>query len=193
MTPQTPTDGKLVKIDKKGRFLKNVSSWNKGKKGFRHSGSFQKGHKINFGRHWKMSEKGKKNISKVHIGKHFSLKTEFKKGQIAWNKGKKCFWAKPPIYFGEKSSNWRGGISFEPYSVDWNESLRRTIRERDRYACQLCGKLQGDLAHDIHHIDYNKLNCNPNNLITLCHSCNAKVNGNRNYWTNYFKQKCQKK
>ena len=89
----------------------------------------------------------------------------------------------------EKHHNWKGGKSFEPYSLDWTETLRRSIRKRDNYICQLCDKQQGDIAHDIHHIDYNKQNCNPNNLITLCHSCNARVNYKREYWTNFFQQK----
>jgi len=90
---------------------------------------------------------------------------------------------------GELARNWQGGKSFEPYSVDWNETLRQSIRERDRYICRLCGKSQGDRAHSVHHIDYCKQNCNPDNLITLCVSCNVKVNKNRNYWTDYFKHK----
>jgi len=87
---------------------------------------------------------------------------------------------------GEKNSSWRGGISFEPYSIDWTETLRRSIRERDHYICQLCGQTQGDIALDVHHIDYNKQNCNPNNLITLCHSCHTKTGFNREYWIEYF-------
>jgi len=39
----------------------------------------------------------------------------------------------------------------------------------------------------IHHIDYDKQNCNENNLITVCNSCNSKVNYNRDYWFVYFK------
>jgi len=38
------------------------------------------------------------------------------------------------------------------------------------------------------HIDYNKKNCNPDNLITLCHSCHSKTNHNRNYWVKKFVQ-----
>ena len=90
---------------------------------------------------------------------------------------------------GEKHYNWQGGKSFEPYSTDWTQSLRRTIRERDRYTCQLCSKPQGDRVHSVHHIDHNKKNCNPNNLITLCAGCNTKVNYNRIYWIDYFKSK----
>lgn len=41
-------------------------------------------------------------------------------------------------------------------------------------------------SNQVHHIDYNKLNCNPNNLITLCKSCHMKTNFNREYWLDYF-------
>jgi 5-methylcytosine-specific restriction endonuclease McrA len=84
---------------------------------------------------------------------------------------------------------WKGGISFTPYPVDWTRTLRRSIRERDSYECQMCGAPQEDRAWDIHHIDYDKENCDPNNLITLCHACHSKTNVNREYWTNYFKTK----
>ena len=87
---------------------------------------------------------------------------------------------------GENHPNWVGGTSFEPYSLDWTETLRRSIRERDNYTCQLCSKQQGDKAFHIHHIDYNKKNCNPNNLITLCRSCHPKTNFKRKYWEDYF-------
>lgn len=62
---------------------------------------FQRGHKINLGKHWKMSEEGRKRLSEVRKGKHYSPSTEFKKGmklpksiiekmksRIPWNKGK---------------------------------------------------------------------------------------------------------
>ena len=88
----------------------------------------------------------------------------------------------------EKHWNWQGGRSFEPYSVDWTETLRRSIRERDNYICQLCSQY----GNNVHHIDYDKQNCNPNNLITLCRGCNAGVNSNRDYWANYFQSRlCQ--
>jgi 5-methylcytosine-specific restriction endonuclease McrA len=76
--------------------------------------------------------------------------------------------------------------SFEPYSVDWTTTLKISIRQRDRYTCQICGKQQGDNAFSVHHIDYNKQNCNPENLITLCNSCHSKTNYNRKEWIEYF-------
>jgi hypothetical protein len=83
---------------------------------------------------------------------------------------------------GEKNPNWNGGTSFEPYSVDWTQTLRRTVRERDNYTCQLCKKAQEDRTFDCHHIDYNKKNCCPENLITLCRRCHISTNQFRSFW-----------
>ena len=33
----------------------------------------------------------------------------------------------------------------------------------------------------LHHIDYNKNNCGPDNLITLCNSCNSQANKDRGW------------
>ena len=71
--------------------------------------------------------------------------------------------------------------------VDWTRTLRISIRERDHYTCRLCGEEQGDITYSVHHKDYNKNNCNPDNLITLCNSCHSKTNTNREYWIEYFK------
>lgn len=83
---------------------------------------------------------------------------------------------------GEKHWNWQDGKSYEPYSIDWTETLRRSIRERDHYICQLCSQY----GNIVHHKDYNKKNCDPKNLITLCIRCNPKVNFNKEYWIRHF-------
>ena len=88
-------------------------------------------------------------------------------------------------HLGPKCIFWKGGISFEPYSVDWTETLRRAIKERDRFRCQLCSR---DNYLVVHHIDYNKKNCDPKNLITLCPSCHSKTNSRRNEWEAIFKK-----
>jgi hypothetical protein len=88
---------------------------------------------------------------------------------------------------GENSYLWRGGISCEPYTVDWTKTLKRSIRERDGYTCQICGTEQCDEAFSVHHIDYDKKNCDPKNLVTLCRRCHTKTNYKRNYWLNFFK------
>lgn len=82
----------------------------------------------------------------------------------------------------EKNPNWRGGKSFEPYTIDWTITLKRAIRERDNYICRVCNQY----GNFIHHIDYDKTNCNPDNLVTLCNSCHSKTNFNRDYWITYF-------
>jgi hypothetical protein len=84
----------------------------------------------------------------------------------------------------ERHPNWHGGISFEPYSPEFDK-LKPQIKQRDGYRCQLCGSPEG---LTVHHIDYNKKNNNPSNLITLCFSCNSKVNFNRAYWIDYFRR-----
>lgn len=83
---------------------------------------------------------------------------------------------------GEKSHLWKGGISFEPYSIEWRNELKIKIRKRDKFICQMCGKN----GLSVHHIDYNKKNCNPNNLITLCRRCHGKTNCNRIKWIIFF-------
>lgn len=75
---------------------------------------------------------------------------------------------------------------YKDYPINWTDTLKRAIRERDNYVCRLCNKQQCDITHHIHHIDYNKNNCSPDNLITLCVSCHSKTNYKRNYWKQYF-------
>ena len=140
---------------------------------------------------WKNSKKTKEKISKTlqnHIVKKDTRNkiALLNKGMLMGDKNP----AKRPEIRkilseqkkGNKNPNWQNGKSFEPYTTDWTKVLRRSIRERDNYICQKCGQY----GNTVHHIDYIKKNCNPDNLITLCNSCNLKVNVNRNYWTNYF-------
>jgi hypothetical protein len=144
----------------------------------------------------------KEKISKALKGKKYPYRPHPKAvGRIVWNKGKPWdeeikqkmsrvhFGKKLPERSKEKHWNWKGGISEESYNIDWTKTLRRSIRERDKYTCQICKIPQEDYAFSIHHIDYNKENCNPNNLITLCKSCHTKTNFNRPYWIKYFKEK----
>lgn len=36
---------------------------------------------------------------------------------------------------------------------------------------------------DLHHIDYDKNNLDPDNFLPLCNSCHMRTNGHREYWT----------
>ena len=42
---------------------------------------------------------------------------------------------------------------------------------------------------EIHHINYNKKDCNEYNLITLCKKCNLNANHNRTYWELFYNAK----
>jgi hypothetical protein len=129
-----------------GSFKKGRKAWNKGLKGY------HKGHKPY------IQAKGKDN---PFYGKKHRIDSK-EKMRLA----KIGNWAK------DKHPNWQGGKSFEKYSVDWTNTLKRAIKERDKYVCQICNSLE-DLI--VHHRDKNKLNCNPDNLITLCRSCHIKL------------------
>lgn len=106
-----------------------------------------------------------------------------KKGRIPYNKGKICL-----QFTKENNPSWMGGISFEPYGIEFDRYLREEVRKRDNYTCQECNKSQEELKRKltIHHIDYNKKNNKKINLISLCLKCHAKTNFNREHWKNYF-------
>lgn len=82
---------------------------------------------------------------------------------------------------GSANPQWIGGHTIE-YPAAWTRKLRTAIKDRDGHKCAVCG----DRATDVHHIDYNKDNCTPENLISLCHSCHAKTNVNRVRWQAFF-------
>ena len=92
---------------------------------------------------------------------------------------------------GEKNPNWRGGKSFEIYPQEFNKTLKEMIRKRDNYTCQECGYSEKQLGYKlhIHHINFDKENNHPNNLISLCNSCHAKTNFKREDWIRHFKEK----
>ena len=89
---------------------------------------------------------------------------------------------------GKNNPNWCGGIEIQGYPWYFNEMLKNEIRKRDNYTCQYC-ELKEEKYYrvlDVHHIDYNKQNCNKKNLITLCSICNLVANANRDYWFAYY-------
>ena len=137
------------------------------------------------------------NMSKAKTGTVFSKK-HLKNLSLAHKGGKNCRGGNSPKnrskrlrgkHCGSKNANWKGGISFKAYAVDWTKTLKRSIRERDHYICQFCGMPQLDEAFCVHHIDYDKKNCSPANLISLCRKCHSRTFGNRKYWINYFSGK----
>lgn len=95
---------------------------------------------------------------------------------------------------GENAPNWHGGTSFELYPIEFNNNLKRQIKKRDNYTCQLCGdqilkKGTRNKHLVVHHINYRKDDCTLSNLVTLCNFCHTSVNFQREDWTAYFQGK----
>jgi 5-methylcytosine-specific restriction endonuclease McrA len=92
---------------------------------------------------------------------------------------------------GKNNPMWKGGIAYKPYGSGFTNRLKTFIRFRDKYKCRGCGIPQHELKRllCIHHIDYNKNNHNPDNLISLCSICHAKTGFLRKDWTKYFMRK----
>lgn len=136
----------------------------------------------------KTSEETKLKISKAKKGKKFTEEHKKKIGEaVKKAQTDESRRIRSERMSGEKSPFWRGGININKYPRDWTKTLKRSIRERDNYVCRICNATQNDATFQVHHIDYNKLNCNPNNLITLCRSCHSRTNHNRKFWIKYFK------
>jgi len=91
-------------------------------------------------------------------------------------------------FIGKDNPNWKGGITRAKYCQVWSdEEYKQDIRDRDGNKClnPYCYlKNPDDLT--IHHIDYNKENCHPNNLITLCRSCNSRANSDRSWHKSWY-------
>ena len=98
--------------------------------------------------------------------------------------GRGRFCSRPCAMRGENNPQWTGGHTVE-YPPEWNDELRRQIRNRDGRKCVICGQRR---ELDVHHIDYDKQNCDPSNLVTLCHPHHSSTNFNRDYWLAYFKE-----
>ena len=93
--------------------------------------------------------------------------TRFYKGHPTWNKG----------ITGEASTSWKGGNSLLPYGSEFTKAFKKLIRDRDGNKCQRCGaKRNKGRALEIHHIDFDKTNNDPTNLITVCGKCNIYFN-----------------
>ncbi len=125
----------------------------------------------NFGKHH--LEKTKRKISESSKGKIISKETKRKMSKSR---------------LGNKHPNWLGGISFEPYDKSFNNKFKRAIRNRENQICILCGIHREKLneALIVHHLNYDKKLTMLQNCLSLCRSCNSKVNFNRKHWTNFF-------
>jgi len=92
---------------------------------------------------------------------------------------------------GPNNAMWDGGNP-QPYPTKvWKDSnFIKEIFERDNYECQspLCKKIGARLGR--HHINYDKMDLDPSNIITVCQSCNviAEGKGKNNYTKEWWQK-----
>jgi len=101
----------------------------------------------------------------------------------AWQLGTRCFC----IECKKRHPRWKGGISKEPYCQDWGKDLKGFVKERDGHRCLNPDCWDKDKTLSVHHIDYNKKSCVPENLITVCRSCNSRANTDREWHKAWYK------
>jgi hypothetical protein len=156
---------------------KGKSPWNKGMKGEEYKSHFKKGMKGQFqkGNQAAVSRK-KQKFSAGWFRKGFKHTEEWKKKMSERMRG-------------DNHPNWRGGKT--PWGPEFTQRFKKEIRQRDNYVCQECGYSQEELGYKlhVHHIDYDKQNNHPSNLISLCRSCHMQTNFSRKDWQEYFKIK----
>jgi len=158
----TKKDPRVAKyVEKVSLKLRGKVPWNKGKK-------------------W-----DEEVINKISESRKGSVWTKEQKDRRSKMLKEKMFWSK------ENNPAWKGGIYkeqkyIEKYDFGFVESLKELVRKRDKYTCQICKISQRELKRklSVHHIDYNKKNNSPENLITLCKYCHGKTNYNRITWKN---------
>jgi len=89
-------------------------------------------------------------------------------------------WKAAHTFIGPDHPHWCGGDT--EYGPEFTDELKEYIRERDGYQCVNCEAPEDGRAHDCHHVDYNKYNNDPTNLVTLCIPCHRRTNHNRRFW-----------
>ena len=92
---------------------------------------------------------------------------------------------------GVKNPNWLNGISGEIYPQKFNRSLKRAVRELynnyDFFSGLHKNIINSNKELSVHHIDYNKDNCNLNNFVPLCKIHHNYTNKNRWFWKKLIK------
>ena len=151
----------------------------------------------------KKSEKHKANLRAANLGKKQSEETKAKR-RARWTPEKRANKRAANLgenhpFFGkfrpqhseamssENNPNWKGGISFLPYCVHFNDKIKETIRNRYNRTCTICGV--SELQHisktgkwlgrlDVDHLDNNKMQGCDNwewRLTALCRSCHNRM------------------
>lgn len=147
------------------------------------------------------TEQTKNQISKALKGRQFTMEhreniAKTSKGR-KWNEEskKKMSESRKGTSMGKDNPMWQGGLSFLPYLPSWTISLKNKIRNRDNYTCQNppCNLNNSKSKLHVHHLDYNKKNCDSFNLISLCKQCHGKTINNRKHWYKFYSEIMEKR
>jgi hypothetical protein len=141
---------------------------------------------LNKGKHWKLSEKTRKNMSNAKKGIPLSPEHRLKCiKNLIHTKGRKLTlehrMSISESKKGEKSHFWKGGKS-KQYAYKHITGIeyrlwREAVFSRDNWTCKNCGQVGGNLnAHHIKKwIEFPELRTSIENGITLCIKCHRKV------------------
>ena len=55
------------------------------------------------------------------------------------------------------------------------QHIRRSILSRDDYICRICGADPCEAQMHVHHVDWDRSNNKPRNLVTLCRDCHKSI------------------
>jgi len=145
-----------------------------------------------------LTSETKRKISEAKIGFKHTEEAKKKMSDNNWIKGKthsekskrkmsKNSWSRKNS--GPKHPGWRGGASLGSYTKTfYTDEFRNIIDERDGDNCQnpLCRHNSDHHPIEFHHINYIKKDCDPQNIIKVCKSCNSRANHNREFWQKHY-------
>jgi hypothetical protein len=89
---------------------------------------------------------------------------------------------------GPRSSQWKGGSTFDPYCWKFNNDLKERVRDFFGRKCFICGEDENGITLRVHHIKYNKMACCDGGgeplMIPLCETCHNTTTPlkNRELW-----------
>ena len=138
----------------------------------------------------KMSNSHKGGVSSTITRKKISDSLKGRKHSIEARQKMSVF-AKKRLTNPEKNPMWKGGISYEPYCIKFNDDLKERVRKFFDRRCYLCDKteIENGQRLSVHHVNYDKTVC-CNDIkplfVPLCKKCHNKTNSNREYWQVFF-------
>ena len=153
----------------------------------------RKKRQLNSKRLWESPEYRKKNIAATKGLKRSSeTRRRISLGQKAlWERSHKRKKEQSGRFSGPCNPAWRGGISRAGYSHRFSYKLKRRIRCLFGNKCAVCRcpeKSKSRKNLQVHHINEDKLDCRPENLIPLCLPCHRRIHHNYGSWRSKLKQ-----